>query len=678
MRTSLRNFTMLVSIKRILILSGIVSQLARCVPVFAQTIIPGGNVAGTWTAAGSPYLVQGDITVASSDTLNIGPGVDVLFQGFYRLTVSGILNAIGTASDSISFMPSDTVTGWRGLYINRSVATQHISYCDIEYAYQSGIQVQALLADAQVSHCTIAHCRNDFGGGILVRNHGKLKISHSTVAYNTAECDTGGYGGGIYIAYNTMIMDSCIVLGNRALIPIPDYHLVQGGGIYIGAWAVDVSISGSLFTDNFVGRSNGEYHFSLYYEGGGAISNGCTDDTVTISNCVIRRNEASVVYGGGGGIFLDQVARYTKISQCDISENLSDSYGSAVFAKGSAIMTNCTCYGNYCERAGATHWAVCLPGYSGLTHYDVLNTVIAYNEAGIEGPTSGLAIKHCDFLSGVNSYVPAGFGTLDRVNANGDSCDMYFNIFMDPMFADTANGNLHLQTGSPCIDAGDPTSPLDPDGTVADMGAYYYEHPLPIQLASFAATVIGQSRIRLEWTTASETNNYGFEAYRKYLGVKSTSGAFARRSADTSWTKVGFVAGHGTTLQPQSYSFIDAPNKPGYYEYRLKQMDLDGKSAYIGTIQVELGLPKTITLYQNYPNPFNPTCIITYALPNQTHVTLRVHDILGRVVQTLLDEMQDAGLYEVQLNASGFASGVYFYRLAAGSFVDTKKMLVLR
>jgi hypothetical protein len=89
-------------------------------------------------------------------------------------------------------------------------------------------------------------------------------------------------------------------------------------------------------------------------------------------------------------------------------------------------------------------------------------------------------------------------------------------------------------------------------------------------------------------------------------------------------------------------------------------------------------IPSEFSLEQNYPNPFNPTSSIRYALPIQTHVTLRVYDMLGRVMQTLVDETQEAGLYEVQLDASGFATGVYFYRLAAGSFVDTKKMLVLK
>jgi hypothetical protein len=204
-----------------------------------------------------------------------------------------------------------------------------------------------------------------------------------------------------------------------------------------------------------------------------------------------------------------------------------------------------------------------------------------------------------------------------------------------------------------------------------------YNSPLPIQLVNFTASA-SEHTVCLEWRTETETNNYGFEAYRRYLGGKSIPAASASGSPDTSWTKVGFVSGHGTTLQPHSYSLVDAPTKAGYYEYQLKQIDLDGESAIFGTVEVEVGLPRTTTLYQNYPNPFNPTTTIGYALPKQSYVTLRVYDMLGRVVQTLADGPQDAGLYEVQLNASRLASGVYFYRLQAGNFNQTRKLLLLR
>jgi hypothetical protein len=205
--------------------------------------------------------------------------------------------------------------------------------------------------------------------------------------------------------------------------------------------------------------------------------------------------------------------------------------------------------------------------------------------------------------------------------------------------------------------------------------------PLPIQLASLSVSVIRDKDVEVTWKTASETNNYGFEVYRRYRGAKSSNGqlrAYVTTPADTAWTKVAFVAGHGTTLQPQLYSTIDTPKKVGYYEYLLKEIDLDGKSTERGKVEVEVGLPKTTTLYQNYPNPFNPTTLISYAILTRSRITLGVYDVLGRIVRPLVEETQDPGIYEAQFDASGLASGIYFYRLSTGSFVQTKKMLVVR
>jgi hypothetical protein len=89
-------------------------------------------------------------------------------------------------------------------------------------------------------------------------------------------------------------------------------------------------------------------------------------------------------------------------------------------------------------------------------------------------------------------------------------------------------------------------------------------------------------------------------------------------------------------------------------------------------------IPKLFTLYQNYPNPFNPSTKIVFSLPRADYVTLKVYNILGQEVTTLVDEAKDAGTYRTSWDASGMASGVYFYRLQAGDFVDTKKLLLLK
>jgi len=90
------------------------------------------------------------------------------------------------------------------------------------------------------------------------------------------------------------------------------------------------------------------------------------------------------------------------------------------------------------------------------------------------------------------------------------------------------------------------------------------------------------------------------------------------------------------------------------------------------------GIPTEYSLGQNYPNPFNPTTVISYQLPVVSNVTLRVYDVLGREVETLVNERQTAGNYSVTIDARDLPSGLYFYRLQAGSYTATKKLLLLK
>ena len=134
-------------------------------------------------------------------------------------------------------------------------------------------------------------------------------------------------------------------------------------------------------------------------------------------------------------------------------------------------------------------------------------------------------------------------------------------------------------------------------------------------------------------------------------------------------------------------SFIDEDITIGIYKYRLRQIDFDGSSTYSNEIEVEVDVtPKEFVLYQNYPNPFNPNTTIKFEIPSviasgakqSQFVTLKVYDILGNEVATLVNEEKLAGEYEVEFDAFAFASGMYLYKLQAGSFVQTKKMILTK
>jgi len=188
---------------------------------------------------------------------------------------------------------------------------------------------------------------------------------------------------------------------------------------------------------------------------------------------------------------------------------------------------------------------------------------------------------------------------------------------------------------------------------------------IPVELTSFTAKVIDEGVI-LEWATATETNNSGFEILR-----------FTQN--DNEWKTIGFVPGYGTTTEPKSYSFVDENVTTGTYKYRLKQIDFDGTYNYSEVIEVEVDFtPKEFALYQNYPNPFNPATIIKYDLPNISDVSLIIYDILGRKVKELVNAKQQAGRYEIQFNASSLSSGVYIYQLVADKYISSKKMILLK
>jgi hypothetical protein len=197
---------------------------------------------------------------------------------------------------------------------------------------------------------------------------------------------------------------------------------------------------------------------------------------------------------------------------------------------------------------------------------------------------------------------------------------------------------------------------------------------LPVQLASFTGTLIENNRVRLNWMTISEINNYGFYVQRRAVGVQE-------------WTEIpnSFVPGHGTTNEPQYYSYTDNTPISGATQYRLRQVDLDGTSHYSDPIQVDMPTgveetaPRMFVLKQNYPNPFNPSTEIAFAVETSGRARLEVYNVVGQKVATLFDDVAEAGrYYRVQFNAAGLASGVYVYRLESGPKSAMKKLMLMK
>ena len=191
----------------------------------------------------------------------------------------------------------------------------------------------------------------------------------------------------------------------------------------------------------------------------------------------------------------------------------------------------------------------------------------------------------------------------------------------------------------------------------------------PVELTSFSF-----SGNKLMWSTESETNNAGWEIESRQIPLSPPSNGVRGE-----FKSIGFVAGKGTTVEKQNYAFSISglQSSASVVEFRLKQIDSDGKFSFSNILSVNL-TPESYSLSQNYPNPFNPTTLISYQLKTNSHVSLVVFDLLGRKIRTLVNQEKPAGSYSVDFSAADLPSGVYFYKLTAGKFSETKKMTVMK
>lgn len=192
--------------------------------------------------------------------------------------------------------------------------------------------------------------------------------------------------------------------------------------------------------------------------------------------------------------------------------------------------------------------------------------------------------------------------------------------------------------------------------------------PLPVQLVSFSASITPNG-VALKWTTATEVNNYGFE-------IERTSSE-NRDSPLQVWEKVGFVNGNGNSNSKKEYAFTDFSGNKSYI-YRLKQLDNNGSFKYSPVIEADGVYELSFKLEQNYPNPFNPFTVIAYQIPSKSMVTLKIYDMLGREIVTLVNSELEAGVYSVSFNGSGYSSGIYYYEVIAGEQRSIKKMTLIK
>jgi parallel beta-helix repeat protein len=430
---------------------------------FAQTSIPGGSVSGTWTLTGSPYLIQGDITIPDSQTLTVMPGVTVYFDGKFKLFVQGRILSIGTSTDSIIWTASDSF-GWCGIRFDNTPANNDTSkfyYCKLQYGKGT------------------SPFPGNNGGAFYLDSFSKVIISNSRIT----DCTASNNGGGIYCNYSNPIISNNTISNN-----LSSYH---GGGIYCGKHSSPI-ISNNTISNN-----------SSSYKGGGIY---CASSSPDISNNIIYNNSANV----GGGIICDDMCS-PKISNNSITNNSAFNSGAGIYSYNSRpaiinnTITNNSTYGN----GGGLYFSFSSPTITNNTiannhavqggalycfYYStpILRNTILYGNTTSD---SGQQVYLADENSDPNFYnCDVQGGTTQFGFSNGSFTGIYKNnIDANPLFIapsdssgirfDGVMADWSLKSNSPCIDAGDSSGtylPTDKAGNKRevnkiDIGAYEFQ-----------------------------------------------------------------------------------------------------------------------------------------------------------------------------------------------------------
>ena len=427
-----------------------------------------GPVSGIWDPSGNPYEVIGDAYIPDGQTLEIQPGVEVVFQGQYRFDIleGANLHAAGTVDDSIIFTAQDTSVHWLYLYFQISDSNSTLEYCLIEYGGSVDIDtgygaVTIQGCDITVRNCEFRYNHARWGGGIYCREGSGALIEECDIHHNWVESSGGGigcsfdvtatitdcdiydnsavnWGGGIYVySSSNPLIENCRIYNNNCTCGLGNYG---GGGIY--------------FAQNTSGAVNDCYIYDNITENGIGGGIGAHNATVHINRTVICFNSATE---DGGGVGMTR------------SSNTDTTY-----------ITNCDIFGNNASVAGG--------GIRDADNYSdqtiVLNSVIWANFAPTSPQYAGdFRFYYCDI-----SQAATGVG----------------NINAEPMFVFPDTLNFNLQAGSPCIDTGNP-DPIynDPDGTIGDIGVFYFHQNISIRISPdtliFDSTMVGEADSSEYW-----------------------------------------------------------------------------------------------------------------------------------------------------------------------------------
>ena len=781
---------------------------------FSQTSVPPGNVSGTWKFIGSPYLVQGDITVPTDSTLTVAPGVRVVFQGHYALYIQGRLLAIGTATDPISFTVNDTTGfsnsdttrgGWNGIRLINTPAWNDstiLSYCSLEYGKAVG-----------------PGWPSNTGGAISIGNFSKVRISNCLVAHNMAGGSLLPGGGGIGLTGANVALEGNLITGNRStgqggglLLNGSNVRSMrnrfvgnttsgQGGGVLIEGTCKLLFQGDSIASNSSLRDGGGIYAYGqreMTMEGVSVVSNvanwgggvGVVSCTLSVSNCAFSNNIATLDGGAisanfsslnvgasmfnanrstseGGGIYThgtDLRIRSSSIVSNRAGKDTATGVGGAIYAEWGSLRLDS------CSFLRDTAWTA-----AGLRVYNcdlradsvLIKEHCTYSMGGglywaadsmIFGRPYALSLRRSSFLRNKATSTVAGAYLVQPIADTSladvivDQCEFRENsasvtpaltlsgtfkglIISNSSFQQNTAGSrtsgLSFAGGARgrvfnCLFAGNHTAGGSSVGAGLSMGA---NSEIDIVNCTFAynAAVSGSALSVRSGAKGRVTNSVFWRNTGMYIALATASSSGGH--LDVNYCNM--QSGHDSTSVSDSLSTLvwgigNIDGDPRFKDTLAADFHLSGAShciaAGIDSIkidgvwtsapatdieglarpgprgtrpdmgafedqftnpvgvgnQVKGARPSTYELDQNYPNPFNPSTTIRYGLPHKSTVALIVYNTLGQLVAQLVNGEQEAGYHEVQFDGRSLATGVYFYRIQAGDFVQTRRLLLLK
>jgi hypothetical protein len=559
--------------------------------------------------------------------------------------------------------PGDTVVVAPGEYM------ETIQMLDSIHVMGSGPSVTTIKGVSQSP--TLDDCSVMFIGV-----HG-ARLSGCTVRTATAP-----FGGNIFSDASTADLSNNRIIVDGRNYAIPPVYLSRGSAV--------------RFTNNYV--------FAEYADGYPLVG-------IDASRIDMERNTLGSSKGDGGLVLYGP-------SSGQIGNN-AISFGTAgVYGLGASDCLRLLIHNNVFYSSSGN--AVGL-SFRSCDSVIVMNNTINSKYIGVSEVTSSARLMNNMITGNSTAGVKAGTGTIlsyndiwgNTLNYDGTAPGTG-DISSDPLFVNPANQDYRLQSASPCRDAGDPSAEYaDLDGSRNDIGVYGGPQldttMFPLTDASIriaAAEVAVGDTFSLPVTVvhtrdlASSTMNIAYDPSRVRFVDARPAASDAGLSLTYSLTSDGNVSISVSGTQSIGRDSVvleelvfTSTQKTGTTNLALQQVQcftptmsnipvqqILGGNVTIGPAGVRnhAGLPLSFWLSQNYPNPFNPTTRIRYSLPQRAHVTLSVYNIVGQKVKDLVDAEEEAGEHDVLFDAHRVASGVYFYRIQAGKYVQTRKLLVLR